>query len=112
MQVILHSSDLDPQENRDISRNLGLKSIVGHEKQTFDELNSISSNTRQVLVSQIEQSNRLNTLVSNLLYVAKSLLELEINAYVAKKRANQANNYLSQADSEWRLMNPNVELVI
>lgn len=99
--VLMHPKDSQPEKERDIGRNLTLKSIVGHQVSSYNELANIDANTNAGLDATLDIIARLNRVCNNIKEAVRLMTELEANIYIAKKRTSELNQKMIAAATEY-----------
>lgn len=100
-QVLMHSLDTASQEEKDVSRNLILKSIVGREKSNFGEFNKVNSQLNANLTSTERIANKLHRIAIKLAWATESLESLIFNGFITKNQAGLAASTIDKAVAEW-----------
>ena len=81
--VVLHSSDLAKNTNKNQTRNLGLQSIVARENQEVAEMITDASRQGQIATSIAEDVRKMNKIVNTLLWAANAIYNIITVAYIA-----------------------------
>lgn len=81
--VILHSSDLAKNTNKNQTRNLGLQSIVARENQEVAEMITDAARQGQIATSIAEDVRKMNKVVNTLLWAANAIYNIITVAYIA-----------------------------
>ena len=90
-QIILHPSDLDKTKNKDQTRNLVLQSIVARETQEVAEMITVAARQGQIAASLTKDINKMNKIVSTLLWAANAIYNIITVAYIAD--TSKTNKY-------------------
>ena len=88
-QIVLHPSDLDKTTNKNQTRNLGLQSIVARENQEVAEMITVASRQGQIAASLTKDVQRMNKIVSTLLWAANAIYNIITVAYMADTSKTQ-----------------------
>ena len=89
--VVLHSSDLAKNTNKNQTRNLGLQSIVARENQEVAEMITDASRQGQIATSIAEDVQKMNRIVNTLLWAANAIYNIITVAYIAD--TSKTNKY-------------------
>lgn len=89
--VVLHSSDLAKNTNKNQTRNLGLQSIVARENQEVAEMITDASRQGQIATSIAEDIQKMNRIVNTLLWAANAIYNIITVAYIAD--TSKTNKY-------------------
>lgn len=89
--VVLHSSDLAKNTNKNQTRNLGLQSIVARENQEVAEMITDASRQSQIATSIAEDIQKMNRIVNTLLWAANAIYNIITVAYIAD--TSKTNKY-------------------
>ena len=90
-QIVLHSSDLAKNTNKNQTRNLGLQSIVARENQEVAEMITDASRQSQIATSIAEDVRKMNKIVNTLLWAANAIYNIITVAYIAD--TSKTNKY-------------------
>lgn len=90
-QIVLHSSDLAKNTNKNQTRNLGLQSIVARENQEVAEMITDASRQSQIATSIAEDIQKMNRIVNTLLWAANAIYNIITVAYIAD--TSKTNKY-------------------
>lgn len=90
-QIILHPSDLDETKNKDQTRKLVLQSIVTRENQEVAEMITVTARQGQIAASLIKDIQKMNKIVSTLLWAANAIYNIITVAYIAD--TSKTNKY-------------------
>ena len=90
-QIILHPSDLDKTKNKDQTRNLVLQSIVARETQEVAEMITVAARQGQIAASLTKDIQKMNKIVSTLLWAANAIYNIITVAYIAD--TSKTNKY-------------------
>ena len=90
-QIVLHSSDLAKNTNKNQTRNLGLQSIVARENQEVAEMITDASRQGQIATSIAEDVRKMNKIVNTLLWAANAIYNIITVAYIAD--TSKTNKY-------------------
>ena len=82
-QIVLHSSDLSTNLDKNQTRNLGLQSIVARENQEVAEMITDASRQGQIAISIAEDVRKMNKVVNTLLWAANAIYNIITVAYIA-----------------------------
>jgi hypothetical protein len=90
-QIILHPSDLDETKNKDQTRKLVLQSIVTRENQEVAEMITVTARQGQIADSLTKDIQKMNKIVSTLLWAANAIYNIITVAYIAD--TSKTNKY-------------------
>jgi hypothetical protein len=90
-QIILHPSDLDETKNKDQTRKLVLQSIVTRENQEVAEMITDAARQGQIADSLTKDIQKMNKIVSTLLWAANAIYNIITVAYIAD--TSKTNKY-------------------
>lgn len=90
-QIILHPSDLDETKNKDQTRKLVLQSIVTRENQEVAEMITDAARQGQIAASLTKDVQKMNKIVSTLLWAANAIYNIITVAYIAD--TSKTNKY-------------------
>jgi hypothetical protein len=90
-QIILHPNDLDETKNKDQTRNLVLQSIVTRENQEVAEMITVTARQGQIADSLTKDIQKMNKIVSTLLWAANAIYNIITVAYIAD--TSKTNKY-------------------
>ena len=90
-QIILHPSDLDKTKNKNQTRNLVLQSIVARENQEVAEMITVAARQGQIAASLTKDIQKMNKIVSTLLWAANAIYNIITVAYIAD--TSKTNKY-------------------
>lgn len=90
-QIILHPSDLDETKNKDQTRKLVLQSIVTRENQEVAEMITVTARQGQIATSLTKDIQKMNKIVSTLLWAANAIYNIITVAYIAD--TSKTNKY-------------------
>ena len=90
-QIILHPSDLDETKNKNQTRNLVLQSIVARETQEVAEMITVAARQGQIAASLTKDIQKMNKIVSTLLWAANAIYNIITVAYIAD--TSKTNKY-------------------
>ena len=90
-QIVLHSSDLAKNTNKNQTRNLGLQSIVARENQEVAEMITDAARQGQIATSVAEDIQKMNRIVNTLLWAANAIYNIITVAYIAD--TSKTNKY-------------------
>ena len=90
-QIILHPSDLDETKNKNQTRNLVLQSIVARENQEVAEMITVAARQGQIADSLTKDIQKMNKIVSTLLWAANAIYDIITVAYIAD--TSKTNKY-------------------
>src|SRR5574344_830103 len=90
-QIILHSNDLDETKNKDQTRKLVLQSIVTRENQEVAEMITVTARQGQIATSLRKDIQKMNKIVSTLLWAANAIYNIITVAYIAD--TSKTNKY-------------------
>lgn len=90
-QIILHPSDLDETKNKDQTRKLVLQSIVTRENQEVAEMITVTARQGQIAASLTKDIQKMNKIVSTLLWAANAIYNIITVAYIAD--TSKTNKY-------------------
>lgn len=90
-QIILHPSDLDETKNKDQTRKLVLQSIVTRENQEVAEMITDAARQGQIAASLTKDVQKMNKIVSTLLWAANAIYGIITVAYIAD--TSKTNKY-------------------
>ena len=90
-QIILHPSDLDETKNKNQTRNLVLQSIVARETQEVAEMITDVARQGQIADSLTKDIQKMNKIVSTLLWAANAIYNIITVAYIAD--TSKTNKY-------------------
>ena len=90
-QIVLHAPDLDKTTNKNQTRNLGLQSIVARENQEVAEMITDAARQGQIAASLTKDINKMNKIVSTLLWAANAIYNIITVAYIAD--TSKTNKY-------------------
>lgn len=82
-QIVLHSSDLSTNLDKNQTRNLGLQSIVARENQEVAEMITDAARQGQIATSIAEDVRKMNKVVNTLLWAANAIYNIITVAYIA-----------------------------
>ena len=82
-QIVLHSSDLSTNLDKNQTRNLGLQSIVARENQEVAEMITDAARQGQIATSIAEDVRKMNKIVNTLLWAANAIYNIITVAYIA-----------------------------
>lgn len=82
-QIVLHSSDLSTNLDKNQTRNLGLQSIVARENQEVAEMITDAARQGQIAISIAEDVRKMNKVVNTLLWAANAIYNIITVAYIA-----------------------------
>ena len=88
-QIVLHPSDIDKTTNKNQTRNLGLQSIVARENQEVAEMITVASRQGQIAASLTKDVQKMNKIVSTLLWAANAIYNIITVAYMADTSKTQ-----------------------
>ena len=88
-QIVLHAPDLDKTTNKNQTRNLGLQSIVAKENQEVAEMITVASRQGQIASSLTKDVQKMNKIVSTLLWAANAIYNIITVAYMADTSKTQ-----------------------
>lgn len=88
-QIVLHPSDLDKTTNKNQTRNLGLQSIVARENKEVAEMITVAARQGQIASSLTKDVQRMNKIVSTLLWAANAIYNIITVAYMADTSKTQ-----------------------
>ena len=88
-QIVLHAPDLDKTTNKNQTRNLGLQSIVAKENQEVAEMITVASRQGQIAASLTKDVQKMNKIVSTLLWAANAIYNIITVAYIADTSKTQ-----------------------
>ena len=88
-QIVLHAPDLDKTTNKNQTRNLGLQSIVAKENQEVAEMITVASRQGQIAASLTKDVQKMNKIVSTLLWAANAIYNIITVAYMADTSKTQ-----------------------
>ena len=88
-QIISHASDLAKNTNKNQTRNLGLQSIVAKENQEVAEMITVASRQGQIASSLTKDVQKMNKIVSTLLWAANAIYNIITVAYMADTSKTQ-----------------------
>ena len=88
-QIVLHAPDLDKTTNKNQTRNLGLQSIVARENQEVAEMITVASRQGQIASSLTKDVQKMNKIVSTLLWAANAIYNIITVAYMADTSKTQ-----------------------
>ena len=88
-QIVLHSSDLSTNLDKNQTRNLGLQSIVARENQEVAEMITDASRQSQIATSIAEDVRKMNKIVNTLLWAANAIYKIITVAYMADTSKTQ-----------------------
>lgn len=90
-QIILHQNDSDETKNKDQTRNLVLQSIVARENQEVAEMITVTARQGQIADSLTKDIQKMNKIVSTLLWAANAIYNIITVAYIAD--TSKTNKY-------------------
>lgn len=90
-QIILHQNDSDETKNKDQTRNLVLQSIVARENQEVAEMITAAARQGQIAASLTKDIQKMNKIVSTLLWAANAIYNIITVAYIAD--TSKTNKY-------------------
>ena len=90
-QIVLHSSDLAKNTNKNQTRNLGLQSIVARENQEVAEMITDASRQSQIATSIAKDIQKMTRIVNTLLWAANAIYNIITVAYIAD--TSKTNKY-------------------
>lgn len=90
-QIVLHPSDLDKTTDKNQTRNLGLQSIVARENQEVAEMITVAARQGQIATSLTKDIQKMNKIVSTLLWAANAIYNIITVAYIAD--TSKTNKY-------------------
>ena len=85
-QVILHTEDDKSLKEQINTTTLALKSIVGHEKQRFNELAAYENNLMYVQENTLDIIRRLSNVINNIYAATEILIGLQTAIYATKSK--------------------------
>ena len=88
-QIVLHAPDLDKTTNKNQTRNLGLQSIVARENQEVAEMITVAARQGQIATSLTKDIQKMNKIVSTLLWAANAIYNIITVAYMADTSKTQ-----------------------
>ena len=87
--VVLHSSDLAKNTNKNQTRNLGLQSIVARENQEVAEMITNAARQGQIASVLTKDIHKMNKIVNTLLWAANAIYDIITVAYMADTSKTQ-----------------------
>ena len=90
-QIILHQNDSDETKNKDQTRKLVLQSIVTRENQEVAEMITVTARQGQIADSLTKDIQKMNKIVSTLLWAANAIYNIITVAYIAD--TSKTNKY-------------------
>src|SRR5574344_596985 len=90
-QIISHASDLDKNVNKNQTRKLVLQSIVTRENQEVAEMITVAARQGQIATSLTKDIQKMNKIVSTLLWAANVIYDIITVAYMAD--TSKTNKY-------------------
>ena len=81
--VVLHSSDLAKNTNKNQTRNLGLQSIVARENQEVAEMITVAARQGQIAAELTKDIQKMTKIVNTLLWAANAIYNIITVAYIA-----------------------------
>ena len=90
-QIVLHAPDLDKTTNKNQTRNLVLQSIVARENQEVAEMITVAARQGQIAASLTKDIQKMNKIVSTLLWAANAIYNIITVAYIAD--TSKTNKY-------------------
>lgn len=100
-QVILHTEDGKPVREQINTTTLALKSIVGHEKQKFNELTAYENNLYYVQENTLDIIRRLSNVINNIYAATEILIGLQTAIYATKGKKAKLNEIMKNPEQEY-----------
>lgn len=97
----MHSSDTATENEKDVTRHLILKSIVGREMTNFKEFSNVNNQLNANLTSTERIANNLHRIAIKLAWATESLESLIFNGFITKNQAGLAASTIDKAVAEW-----------
>lgn len=88
-QIVLHSSDLAKNTNKNQTRNLGLQSIVARENQELAEMITVAARQGQIAAELTKDIHKMNKIVNTLQWAANAIYNIITVAYIADTSKTQ-----------------------
>lgn len=100
-QVILHTEDEKSIKEQINTTTLALKSIVGHEKQKFNELAAYENNLYFVQENTLDIIRRLSNVINNIYAATEILIGLQTAIYATKSKKDQLDEIMRNPEQEY-----------
>lgn len=100
-QVILHTEDGKPVKEQINTTTLALKSIVGHEKQKFNELTAYENNLYFVQENTLDIIRRLSNVINNIYAATEILIGLQTAIYATKSKKAKLDEIMANPEQEY-----------
>lgn len=100
-QVILHTEDDKSVREQINTTTLALKSIVGHEKQRFNELTAYESNLYYVQENTLDIIRRLRNVINNIYAATEILIGLQTAIYATKSKKAKLDEIMRDPEQEY-----------
>ena len=100
-QVILHTEDDKSVKDQINTTTLALKSIVGHEKQKFNDLSAYEKNLLYVQKNTLDIIKRLTNIVNNIYAATEILVGLQTAIYATKSKKADLDRIMKNPEQEY-----------
>lgn len=100
-QVILHTEDDKSVKEQINTTTLALKSIVGHEKQRFNELTAYETNLSYVQKNTLDIIRRLSNVINNIYAATEILIGLQTAIYATKSKKSKLDEIMRNPEQEY-----------
>lgn len=100
-QVILHTNDNKSVKEQINTTTLALKSIVGHEKQKFNDLSNYEKNLLYVQKNTLDIIKRLTNIINNIYAAAEILVGLQTAIYATKSKKADLDRIMKNPEQEY-----------
>lgn len=100
-QVILHTEDDKSVKKQINTTTLALKSIVGHEKQRFNELDAYEKNLYYVQENTLDIIRRLGNVINNIYAATEILIGLQTAVYATKSKKAKLDEIMKNPEQKY-----------
>lgn len=100
-QVILHTEDDKSVKDQINTTTLALKSIVGHEKQKFNDLSAYEKNLLYVQKNTLDIIKRLTNIINNFYAATEILIGLQTAIYATKSKKADLDRIMKNPEQEY-----------
>ena len=100
-QVILHTNDDKSVKDQINTTTLALKSIVGHEKQKFNDLSNYEKNLLYVQKNTLDIIKRLSNIINNIYAATDMLIGLQTAIYATKSKKDDLDRIMKNPEQEY-----------
>lgn len=100
-QVILHTEDDKSVKDQINTTTLALKSIVGHEKQKFNDLSVYEQNLLYVQKNTLDIIKRLTNIINDIYAVTEILIGLQTAIYATKSKKADLDRIMKNPEQEY-----------